>query len=56
MSKAQGHKYFWKQSKPLHVGIYQKAPCEYFQMRTHVPGFYFAPFLIDKISHQKYDD
>ena len=29
LSKVQGHKYFWKTSKPFHVGIHWKALAEY---------------------------
>ena len=38
-SKALGRKYFWKPSKPCHVGIHWIALAEYSQMSTHVPGF-----------------
>ena len=40
LSKAQGHKDFWKPSKNCHVGINWKALAEYSQMSTQVPGFY----------------
>ena len=47
-SKAQGHKDFWKPSKPCLVGIHWKALAEYSQMSTHVPGFqsFFQVFSI----------
>ena len=45
-SKAQGHKYFWKPSKPCHIGIYWIALVEYSRMSTHMPGFQsFSGFL-----------
>ena len=31
--------FFWKPSKPYHVGIHWMALTEYSQMSTHVPGF-----------------
>ena len=58
-SKAQTRKYFWKPSKPCHVGIHWIALGEYSQMSTHVSGFqssssYFASFCIAQISHQQH--
>ena len=45
-SKAQGCKYFWKSSKPCHVGIHWKVLTEFSQMSTHLPGFQtFSVFL-----------
>ena len=58
-SKAQGHKDFWKQSKPCHIGIHWRALAEYSQMSIHVPGFQyffccFASFCIAQISQQQH--
>ena len=40
LSKAQGCKdFFWKPSKPCHVGIYWIALTEYSHISTHFPGF-----------------
>ena len=38
-SKVQGHRYFWKPSKPFHVGVQWKALAEFSRMSTHIPGF-----------------
>ena len=58
-SKAQGCNFFWKPSKPCHVGIHWIALDDYSQMSTHMPGFqsffsFFASFCIGKISHQQH--
>ena len=58
-SKAQGHKDFWKSSKPYHVGIHWIALTEYSQMSTHMPWFQsffsvFASFCIGKINHHQH--
>ena len=58
-SKAQGHKDFRNTSKPCHVGIHWKALAKYFQMSTHMPGFwsffrFLALFCIGQISHQQH--
>ena len=46
LSKAQRCKYFWKPSKPCHVGTRWKALAEYSQISTHLPGFQsFFSFL-----------
>ena len=55
--KAQGYKYFWKPTKPFHVGIHWIALAECSQMSTHLPGFqvvisFFVSFCICQISHQ----
>ena len=39
LPKAQGHKVFWKPSKPYHVGIHWITLVEYSQMSTRMPGF-----------------
>ena len=51
LSKGQECKYFWKSSKPYHIGIHWIALAEYSQMSTHLPGFqsffrFFASFLL----------
>ena len=38
-AKAQGRKYFWKPSKPCHVGIHRKALAECYRTSTHVQRF-----------------
>ena len=38
-SNAQERKYFWKPSKPCHVGIHWITLTEYSQMSTHMSGF-----------------
>ena len=38
-SEAQGRNYFWKTSKPCHVGIHGTTFTEYSQMCTRVPKF-----------------
>ena len=54
-SKVQGRKDSWKLSKPCHVGTHWKALTEYFQMSTHLPGFWhFCGICIGKISHQQH--
>ena len=58
-SKAQGHKDFWKPSKPCLVGIHMKALAEYSQMSAHLPGFQslvkvFASLYIGQILHQQH--
>ena len=45
-SKAQRCKYFWKPSKPCHVGTHWIALAKCSQMSTHMPGFQsFSSFL-----------
>ena len=39
LPKPQGCSYFWKSSKPCHVGIRWIALAEFSHMSTHVPGF-----------------
>ena len=56
----QGHKDFWKTSKPCHVGIHWIALPEYSHMSTHSLGFqtflrFFASFCIGKISHRQHE-
>ena len=53
-STSQGCKYFWKPSKPFHVGVHKIALTEYSQMSTHeFQSLFccFASFCICKISH-----
>ena len=58
-SKEQRCKYFWKPSKPCHVGIHWIELAEYSQMSTHLPGFlsffrFLTSFCIGQISHQQH--
>ena len=39
LSKPQGCKHIWKQSRPCHVGIHWIALNEYSPVSTHEPGF-----------------
>ena len=55
LSKPQGHKYFWKSSKPCHVGIHLKALAGCSLMSTYMPGFqsffrFFASFVLAKLA------
>ena len=54
-SNAQGCKYFWKPSKPCHVGVHWIALTEYSQMSTYMLGFQwlfriFTLFYIGQLS------
>ena len=48
LPKAQGCKYFFKSSKPCHVGTHWKALAEHFQISTHLPrvSMVFQDFCI----------
>ena len=55
-SDAQERKYFWKQSKPCHVGTHWTALTDDSQMSTHIPWFQwffriFALFFIGQTAN-----
>ena len=55
----EAQEYFWKLSKPCHVGINWIALAKYSRMSTHLPGFQsyfriFESFCIGQISHQQH--